>query len=351
MNRKFSYVRRARDDERLLNNCEIIDLDAYQPNKAIVLVFGGNGTGDNKMANGYGKFVSKLIGVFRQDVDIISISYNQALGEPYMTENCTELVKKLFVPLVSNKRKRVDIDTACKNMRQINVFAHCRGVDGPMKRIVPALYNELIKLKYTAEERELIISQIVMVAYGAHNKDTIDEIKAVYCLGFRDQMYSQGAANLAKEFLNKLDVINIVKTDKMLLNQINTSQPSRLIRNKVIEFLTKHKRVYNIRENNSIHLFSGGLVRNSDDDFVDDHLLMGIERNNRWHSGRYATSTGDCVSRCLACALCNAVANSILNRQLDEFVNFDINLLQYQIDDICRHYNYNQTNKDEHEYI
>lgn len=345
MNYKFTIGRRAREGENIPHNYQIIDLDTFQPSKPIVLVLGGNGSTDDRASNGNAKIVESMLGVFNQDIDLLSVNYNQALTEPYITLNCKELVEKLFIPYISNNGERLNIDTAYKNMRNVTVFAHCIGVE-PMKRIVAILYNKLIELNYTHTERKQIISQIVMISYGSQHNDIIEEIKGIYCLSFSDEMFSDGSAQLSKQLLAKLDIVSMVKTDKELLQQLDTTQSTEVIHEQLIDFLKLHRRVYNLNENNNIRLFAYGLHQSENHIWEMDHTIIGLERDHDWTKYRYASSTGDCVSKCLACALCNSVANSLINNRSEQFVDFDIKLLYNQINTICKHHNFEQTKLD-----
>lgn len=346
MNYKFTVGRRAREEEYIPNNYEIIDLDIYRPNKPIVLVLGGNGSTDDRASNGNAKIVSSMLGVFNKDVDILSVNYNQALGEPKLTENCNELVTKLLIPYVSINGMRIDIDSACKNMRNITIFGHCRGVDGVMKRLISILNQQLLDLQYNDIECRLLISQIVMVSYGANFNAKINAVKGVYCLSFTDDVYPKGSIQASSHFFNNLDIINMVKTDKELLNLIDTKTRPNLIWKQLTNFLRLHRRVYNARENNNIRLFAYGLIQTGNLLWGADHSIHALARDVDYNAHKNASSTGDCISRCLACALCNSVANSIINHKSDKFKNFDMEVLQQQIDTICKHDNYEQTKLD-----
>jgi hypothetical protein len=346
MNYKFTIGRRARLIENIINNYEIIDLDTYSADKPIVLVFGGNGTTDDRSANGNAKIVSSMLGVFNDDVDILSVNYNQALGEQYIINNCKELINKLLLPLVSKDGTRIDIVNACKNMRKITVFAHCRGVDGIMRRLIPVLKQELSNLQYNDTEIKCLISQIVMVAYGANFKDIITDVKGVYCLSFCDDMFPNGAVQQAKQFITKLDIINMVKTDRDMLKQINFNKPAKAIYADLIEFLKLHRRVYNSYQDNNIRLFAYGLIQTDNHIWEQDHSIHAFARDDYYDRHENASSTGDCISRCLACALCNSVANGIINQRYNEFIDFDMNKLNLQMEDICKAHNYEQTKLD-----
>lgn len=344
MDRKFTYARRANPEENIQYNYQNIDINAYNPDKPIVLVLGGSGTIDDYATNGNMKIVSSMLGVFKRDVDIIGVNYNLGLNKSNIDVNCKELVKNIFVPYVEKDGKRLDIDTACKNVRNVTIFAHCKGVDGIMSRVVPTLTSELIKLGYNDEECKQIISQIVMIAYGADFYDTIRDVKGIYFLSFCDETFMCGTVQEANEMLDKLGVINMVKTDRDFLSQINTN---RTISRQIIGFLRSHKRVYNLHEDNIIRLFAYGVYQTDDNIWEEDHSIAGMARNDDWSKHENASSTGDCVSRSLACALCNSVANSIQNNQGTQHIEFSMDELHKNIDNICRAHNYEQTSLDD----
>ena len=348
MNNKFTIGRRAKVYENIPHNYQIIDLNSYKPNRPIVLILGGNGSTDDRAANGNAKLIESMLGVFGDDVDLLSVNYNQpvSLVEPFITLNCKELVEKLFIQYISDNGKRLDIETACKNMRNVTIFAHCVGVSGPMKRIVSLLYNKLIDLNYNTTEREQILSQIVMVAYASQHNDIIEEIKGIYCLSFSDEMFCDGVTQLSKQLLTKLDIINMVKTDRELLQHIDTTKPIKYVHEQLIDFLKLHRRVYNLNEGNNIRLFAYGLHQSEGHIWEMDHTFLGLEREYDWSKHRYASSTGDCVSRSLACALCNSIANSLINNKSSHFVEFDIKTLHNQINNICKQHNFEQTKLD-----
>lgn len=343
MNTKFTYGRRALDEEGIPHNYEIIDINTYKATKPIVLVLGGTATTDDRSANGNAKIVAGMLGGFAKDVDLLTVNYNDALNKSYIDDNCSKLTKKLLVPYVADNGKRLDIDTACRNVRNITVFAHCHGVDGIMSKVVPEFTKQLIKLGYNDAERQQILSQIVMVAYGADFCDVIRDVKGVYCLSFGDEKFISGTINASKQLVDKLDIINMVKTDRDLLKQIDTKKP---IFRQVIKFLRYHRRVYSLNENNVIRLFAYGLYQTDNHLWDEDHYIMGLTRNEDWSKHENASSTGDCVSRCLACVLCNSVANSIQNNQSTQHIEFDMGDLHENIDNICKAHNYEQTKLD-----
>ena len=343
MERSFTYALRAKPEENIPYNYKVVDIDAYNPTKPIVLTLGGSGTTDDHATNGNIKILDSMLGVFSKDVDIIGVNYNKGLNKSYIDDNCTKLVKNLFVPYIESNGNRLDIDTACKNMRNITIFAHCRGVDGIMSRVVPILRSELIKLSYDDAECKQIISQIVMVAYGADYYDTIREVKGVYFLSFSDDMFISGAVHAAREFLDKVDTVNMVKTDRDLLKQAN---PRKTQLTQVVKFLRTHKRVYNTYENNMIRLFGYGVYETDGEIWQLDHSIIGLSREDDWSKHKSVSSVGDCISRCFASALCNSVANSIQNNQSTQHIEFDMNDLHKNINNICKIHNYEQTKSD-----
>ena len=341
MNYNFTFGRRARLIENMINNYEIINLDNYVADKPIVLVLGGNGTTDDRASNGNAKIVYSMLGVFNENVDIISVNYNQALGEPNITKNCNDIVNKLFVPLVSCRGNRIDINTACKNIRNITIFGHCRGVDGVFRRIMLSLRLILSNLGYNQFECGQILQQIVLVSYGANINDVIDDVKAIYCLAFGDDMYPSNTKSLATKLITNLDNIDMSIYDKQFLDKIKISKSSALTYKQLIQFLTLYRRIFTLYESKNIRLFAYNLYKDSN-----DHSFRELARNNDWNKNENALITGDYVSRCLACALCNSVANSILNQKYDYLIDFDLDKLNSQLQDICRQHNYIQSKFD-----
>ena len=343
MSTKFTYARRAKIEENIPYNYQRIDINTYTPNKPIVLDLGGSGTINDQATNGNMKIITSMLGGFADDVDVIGVNYNNGIENRYIDDNCIELVKRLLVPYVVKDGKRLDIDTACKNMRNVTIFAHCYGVVGIMSLVVPNLTVELLELGYNDEECKQIISQIVMVAYGSDFCDTIRDVKGVYFLSLSDEVFTFGAAHVAKQLIEKLDNINMVKTDRELLDQINTNNT---IYSQVINFLRNHRRVYSLHEDNIVRLFAYGVYQTDGNIWETDHAISGMARNEDWSKHENASSTGDCVSRCLACVLCSSVANSIQNNQSTQHIEFDMDDLNQNIDNICKAHNYEQTKLD-----
>ena len=105
--------------------------------------------------------------------------------------------------------------------------------------------------------------------------------------------------------------------------------------------------VFNIKEEDKIRLFAFGLYQTDGYIWEHDHAADGMTRNEDWSNSKIASSTGDCVSRCLACVLCNSVANSIQNKQSNKLIEFDMNKLQEQIETICKTHNFEQSKLDD----
>ena len=346
MNYKFTIGRRAKKSEKIANNYEIIDLDSYVACKPIVLILGGNGTDTDRKANGNAKIVSSMLGVFSDDVDVLSINYNQAKGDPKLSENCKELVQKLLIKYVNNNGCRLDIATACKNMRNITIFGHCFGAGGVMKRLIKILDTELTNLGYNLIERKQIISQIVFISYASNQNAQIDCVKGVYCLSLNDEALLSNARHLAKVFFNNIDQISMSSYDRSFFNQINLCKSANDIWLQLIELLKQKRRVFNFKYENNIRVFAYNLSNQQ----RNEHEIINLFRDDECRPYKNASSVGDCVSKCLACALCNAVANSLQNNYNQHYIEFDMDYLQQQIEDICKHHNYYQSKLDDQNY-
>ena len=59
-----------------------------------------------------------------------------------------------------------------------------------------------------------------------------------------------------------------------------------------------------------------------------------------------ASITGDYVSRCFASALCNSIANSMLNNASDKLIPLSLDDIQKQLEEVVRPLNANENVKD-----
>ena len=316
----FSYIKRNYNQD-LKTGRFWEQLGNYSADKPLVLVLGGNGTETEKEANGNSKIVARLLGVFHQDVDLISVSYNHAVGyKDRENSGCADIIKKFFLPRISKNGARLPIEEACKGMRLINVFAHCHGANSILYKVIGSLKEIMKFLRYSEEEQRLILEQIFAVSYGAAYDN--EEIKRLEVLSIDDETFQQQGIRLVRDFMFDLDKVNLNPLDKPKLEKMDSIQ--------LYSFMMENPRCYSLPQGRSYRLVTAGLSKTR------NHEIAFLERNENWEKADSATKKGDVVSKCIACALCNAVANSILNKNSQELIPFDMETFGQQIEDIVR---------------
>ena len=93
-------------------------------------------------------------------------------------------------------------------------------------------------------------------------------------------------------------------------------------------FINDSDRCYIFPEGNRISLIAGNLKNNAN-----DHSFANIKRGKDWTILDDSTPTGEAVSRCASCALCNSVANSMLNIKSKKHIPLNINELTAQMEE------------------
>ncbi len=325
---QFIVGRRVVDDSVPMH-WQTVDLDTYSHSKPIVLILGGTGADDNKIANGYAKIINSLLGVFKDETDVLSVNYNQGIYTPTLAqENAKMLVKKLLLPQISLNGAKIDTNLACRNVRQFTVFAHCNG-DKIFNMMVQELENELNALGYTEAETLKLISQLFLVSYGTMS--THWAVKIMNVISPFDEVFRSGK-QVWRSLLSKLDEVKINSEDKEFFREMNlATDPSIALK----KFYSHNERCYVLRNENEIHLATSQLHTGGDN----EHSIGEFFRDMNWNHHKNMTMAGDAVSRCLAAALCNAVANSIMNRSSSSLIEFDIEYLQTQLEEIVQKLN------------
>ncbi len=320
-------------DDNVEHHWQEVDFSKYKVEKPIILIFGGSGTENNKFANGYAKLIQHLLGSFAEDVDILTVNYNGGITQrENKIENCAYLVDKLFVPLISKDGKKIDVKSACKNVRNITIFAHCMG-DLNVSEIFSNLATKMSELHYTESEQRLIFSQIFEISYGVWSliPDRFPDAPVFNVLSPEDEMWMKTDYFWEMAADESTDV-EISSKDKGRLSEIVKKAEKNKEKPCFEAFYNENQRCFVVRDKNRLGLACSGLQK----DGYDDHSIDVVARKKDW--GRLDTSSeaGDYASRCIACALCNSVANAMLNQKSKEFVPFALDDVQRQMEDfVC----------------
>ena len=151
--------------------------------KPVVLCLPGDGTRDNKAANGMAKDVERAlgrVGVLENDIQILSVQYpkdGKFRKERYdfskeeinnndniqIPEYIETIYMNVLQPLVMNaKGRRFSFDEAQTKFRNLTLFSHCHGTFVACK-LVNKLSEEMKKYGYTSDEIKSLLSEIVSI--------------------------------------------------------------------------------------------------------------------------------------------------------------------------------------------
>ncbi len=308
-----------------------VSLDDFKTDRPIVLIFGGDGTKTDRAANGYAKFVSSMLGVFADEVDIYSVNYRKIFENDDDKRRVQELfVDKIFLPLVSKDGRKIAVEAACKNLRKITLFAHCCG-----KTNFDFMLNTfLIKcslLNYSYAQTSKMLEQIFLVSYGIWARESL--VPTLNILSPYDQMWAASERSW-EELVKRLDDVKMSIEDRQKLKELTTDSFMSVLTQiwQMDKFFKQNDRCFVMQDKNILRL-TGSAFHN---DRSDDHPLYDLRRQPGWKPTDRVSKTGDYVSRCIGCALCNSVANSLQNQQTKELIPFSLADLKVQLESIVR---------------
>lgn len=340
MSKDFTYGMRVKDSQNHWQNVDVYNINITKPT---VLVLGGNGTSTDTLANGSAKVVASMLGVFADDTDLIAVNYNSAADNlAAVDQNCTKLANQIFLPLVSNQCKKINPLVARRNIRQITIFAHCFG-DKVANYLMQGLQDILEWLRYSPQERRQICEQVFVVTYGITSFNP--HAKVLNVISPCDEMFPKSGHKWWKLLLARMqgnladikrkqqvepDYAVAINPDdlKYLANiDLNYNQSFGELK----QFYQANQRCYVMKMENTIHLVPSRLRK----DMEHDHYIKGLTRRADWQPHPNATPAGDIVSKCLACGLCNSVANSLKNNANPQnFEPLDMLELKQQLEQV-----------------
>ncbi len=348
---EFVVGKRVADDN-VPNHYKEIDIFSHKISKPTVLIFGGSGVESNALANGSAKIIESLLGVFGEDVDLLSVNYNAGTyNEETMLANIGKIVNNLILPLATNlSKERLTVFDACKNMRQVTLFGHCFG-DSVITKLTEMLNSRLLQVGYLPQEADKITKSLFAVTFGATTVN--DKINYINIISPNDEMFPNSGdrawevlANRLKDADKSLPQVKISKEDRdeivETVNSYNLLNPRRVFGSGKIlqEFYNNNQRCFVLGTENGIRLVTSPLYTNGEF----DHSIKGLARDANWQESVCATPAGNYVSKCIAAALCNSVANSILNQNSKNYIPFDMSNLQIQLEQIVQPLNERRQN-------
>ena len=211
---------------------------------------------------------------------ILSLSYGEKKENGFTfkniskkSENTLNFVEKYFYPLICNKNKKLSLEEAQRNLRNVNIISYC---DGTIitKEIEKSLSEKMKELNYSQEEINSALSQICSfpIADGIVKGD-----EKTTCISFKD--------------LNDVDC-----RESLLAPTINEKLSSSDKNFDKVE-------IYNISDNEAMFLSKG------------DENFINIES---YHEFKRYTQFNKPLSVGLSSVLTKAVDNSIKNHNNTE---------------------------------
>lgn len=338
---EFDFKLCIRVDNPEIYNCKEVDLEDYRVKKPVVFVIPGKGANSNKDINGYLKVIKSQLGVFNQDVDLVGLCYKDGTATTHFEEaNVAKVVRNFFLPLVTSENgERLTLKEACKNMRNLTIFAHCFGVE-MANQFTERLMDEMHYLHYTDEEQLEILSQVVMIGFASWTTNT--KFTTVNIVSPYDTLFEDRGKVSWEDVLLKFKEMDMSPEDRKYFEDVLNQLPNRDLEglegfygNKQRCFVVPH---YSAKHQ-SLSLVCSKLYKNAS-----DHYARGFALGGNWEPHEWLTEAGYTFVKCSSCILCNSVANSIINRMKKEFVPFNMkNNVQKQLEEVVRPLNEDRT--------
>ena len=174
---------------------------ALPPHETCVLYLGGNGSVSDKAANGYAKIIqNEILDSIDASIPVYSVTYhfeknddrlardleyirhrktilqkkesknekiNNATEEELNPKYIDDLFRHTILPRISQKdgKEKLPTQEACKNIRKLNIVAHCHGGYVALK-LEEKMQESMKALGYNDKDRELIQSQMMVIAHA-----------------------------------------------------------------------------------------------------------------------------------------------------------------------------------------
>ena len=278
------------------DNVEVQDIPLTKP---IILCFGGNTVVSDKFANGMAKIAEQFLGVSTKSkfVDIYSLRYayenielidnngNKVKEKIGVVSNkeVEELSEELFLKRVVNKNnKKLSLERASKNMRNINILSHSFGEE-VVKRIIEHTATQMQeKYGYTMEDTKNILGQVLHISYGPKKNQNR------YSTNFEFKSFSD-------EEFGKAYKAEYIKDVNAQIPYLGCGELSL--------------------KNNTLTLYAESFEAKQEEST--EHVLQTIRRADNWFVKNHRADT---ISKCLSLTLAMGVLNSKENKKHKQFV-------------------------------
>lgn len=170
-------------------------VSAPDDDKPCILVLGGDGVRSEKALNGYLGDVYRLLEEknLHEAVNVYGVVYDfgeytdvkyartkmmenhhrrirlsrEAPADTLEPEYVKDIFNRFLLPRVSRDGKRLDAETAARNVRGLNIVAHCHGAYTALL-LEEMMQKKMKELGYNAEERAAVQKQLLVVAQSPY---------------------------------------------------------------------------------------------------------------------------------------------------------------------------------------
>ncbi len=332
---KFTYDRdveiclRISDQDPEKFHMQTIDLEHLDFTRPTVLCFSGNGTTQNKDANGLASQAERYLDLLfkariinpqtgheeiiqpTDRVDIMSVRYasrdNYSGG--YLTEQSIEQLASAMLRLLTDSNgNRLSLKQAQQNMSRLTFFTFCAG-NKELQNVINRLNQKLAQVDYHEDEIYAINNASLEVSYAPYNS-LYNRIPSVRVSSKRDyinpiRLYESNGILTAEQSAN-LDGIYLRQDVSGALEGIPHDKINPLRPSLPIDTATAP----------SIQIVSSKLlntIKHNDN----EHYVAILARDKDWNlkpfQGKHISPNADCVSQMMAWALCKGVENSMQN--------------------------------------
>lgn len=224
-----------------------------------------------------------------------------ALPNPKDQENLKDLVDTYILPLISENNKKIDINIAKKNVRNMNIMTYCDGAKAYLF-IESYLKEKMNQLGYFNDEIKNILKECAFIAIGTSNPS----IK-----------YNDNEVNISDMNATTFQFLDIMDSELE-----DDTFPERL--SKINKNDNKFPHLLEVKDNHAIHTYIGNGEHDLKE-YIGETNLVGA-------------TISKTITLCLK--------NSIKNNESTSFIELDINNLKLDVAGILNDYRTNKTLKD-----
>ena len=289
------------------NHWQTLRLRSYSPDKAVVVCIGGNGTVNEKFANGMCKFAENSLQLlFKKNgvnrvydyVDLISAVYptdNDPHKGKFSDKDIESFVDNFLLKLLQTENDEIlPLNEACRKLSQISFFTFCRG-HLELDKIMRSFYKELRTIGYSEQECNILMLSTFEVSFAPLSYGSI--IPVLFVDTKQDEMLNSAWKN--KENSEILD------------NELNgVAVKYEKYGDQLLSGVANSEAIFD-----SIHIYSSSLRNGSKGN---EHNLSLLARDGGWNADYEPNA--DCVSQMMSWALCRSVENGLDNKNSKTFI-------------------------------